>query len=131
MDSNYDHTPESRDASLRNLRAVHPAHLADPDRYRRDGRPRKGFGKFVRRAAPVVGKFVKGAVLGVIDGIPGASQVLSTVTGPKKVNGYEPVTRLVTGWATVALVGMAFAMKLTGNVNGIELFAILRMIFGL
>lgn len=109
----------------------HPAHLANPDEFRRDGRRRKGLGRFIRKAGPVIGKFAKGAVLGVIDGIPGASQVLSTVTGPKKVNGYEPVTRLVTGWATVAMVGMAFAMKLTGNVDGIELFAILRMIFGM
>lgn len=131
MDHNYDHTPYSRDGAPRHLREAHPAHLANPDKFRRDGRPRKGIGRFLRKAGPVMGKFAKGAVLGVIDGIPGASQVLSTVTGPKKVNGYEPVTRLVTGWTTVAMVGMAFAMKLTGNMSGVELFAILRLIFGL
>lgn len=130
--SNKPNTPQDSDRPWLGLaRDVHPNHITDPVAFRRDGRPRRGFGRFVRQAAPVVGKFAKGAVLGIIDGIPGASQVLSTVTGPKKVNGYEPVTRLVTGWATVAMIGMAFTMKLTGQVDNITLLAILRMIFGM
>lgn len=98
--------------------------------YRKDGRERKPFGKWLRRSAPVAGKFLKGVALGVIDGIPGVSQVASTVSAGRKVNNFDPVVRVTVGWATVVMVGMAFALRLSGHLDNLSMLQVLRILCG-
>jgi len=90
--------------------------------------PRTGFGRFLQRAAPAVGRVAKSIALGAADGVPFVSQVISTVTAPRKVNNVSQPIRLMSGWATVCLVGMAMVMKLWGHVDAATLVTILRIL---
>jgi len=102
----------------------------DPLNFRRDGKRRTGVGRFLFKAAPVAGRVLKGIALGVVDGIPGVSQVVNTKLANKQVNGFSQPARIVMGWSTVVLFGMTFAAKMHGDIDGLTLLAILRMLFG-
>jgi len=103
----------------------------DTVEFRKDGTRRKKFGRWLHKAYPVVGKVIAGAAWGIIDGIPMVSQVASTLTAGKPVNGFDKGTRVIVGWATVGMVGMTFLMKLTGSIDGFTMLAILRMFIGM
>ena len=101
----------------------------DPAMFRRNGKPRTGVGRFLYKSGPAIGRIAKGLVLGVVDGIPGVSQVVSTLTADKKINSFDKPVRIVTGWATVGLVGMSFALKMSGHIDNVTLLQMLRMFF--
>jgi hypothetical protein len=74
------------------------------------------------------GKLWRSVLLGVADGVPGLSQV---VTAVEKFRGSDPVPvgpRLLVGWSTVALMGMLLAARLFGDFSVEELAKLLRIV---
>lgn len=110
--------------------ARHLINMADPANFRRDGKRRSGLGRFLHKAAPVALRITKGAALGVLDGIPVVSQILSTVTADKHVNNFNKPSRILVGWSTVFLVGMAFTMNITGQIDAFIMLRLVSMFLG-
>lgn len=121
----------SRDGYPEDRRTVSDKFLIDPENYRRDGRERTRFGKWLRRSAPVLGRTVLQAGRGVLDGIPGVSQVVNTVLPVRPRTSIEASTRIMVGWSTVVLVGMAVLLKLTGHIDSFTLLKLVLAFMGL
>lgn len=97
------------DAALKNA--------LDPVHYRKDGRPRRKFGRWLRENGPAIGRTVMQVGRGVVDGIPGVSQVVNTLMPAKPQSPAQSGTRILVGWATVVMVGGAMLMKVTGQID--------------
>jgi len=98
--------------------------------FRRNGQARKPLGIWLRKAAPVALRVVKGAALGIVDGIPGVSQVVNTVTAGQKVNGFSPVARVTFGWSTVGLIVMLFGLRYFGQLQDDLMITLMRIFLG-
>jgi hypothetical protein len=106
-------------------------HLMDPVNYRRDGRERKGFGKFLKQHGPAIGRTALQIGRGVVDGIPGVSQVVNTLLPQKHVTPAQAGTRILVGWATVAIVGGIMLMKVTGQIDSWTMLQLLLAVLGM
>jgi hypothetical protein len=106
-------------------------HLMDPENYRKDGRERKGFGKFLQKHGPAIGKTVLQVGRGVVDGIPGVSQVVNTLLPQKHVTPAQAGTRILVGWATVVMVAAAMLMKVTGQIDTWTMLQLILAFIGL
>lgn len=98
----------------------------DPFNFRRNGKPRSGFGKWLKRNGPTIGRTTVQVVRGIADGIPGVSQVVNTAFPAKPRTPGEAGTRILVGWSTVLLVAMAMVMKLYGH---IDTWTMVKLIF--
>jgi hypothetical protein len=74
------------------------------------------------------GRILRSVLLGVADGIPGVSQVVTAVERFKSTDPTPVGPRLVVGWTTVAVMGMAIAARLWGNFSVEELLRLLQIL---
>lgn len=74
------------------------------------------------------GRLWRSVLLGVADGIPGVSQVVTVVEHLKQPNAAPIVPRLVVGWTTVAMMGMLIAARLSGGFGWDELLKLLSVL---
>lgn len=74
------------------------------------------------------GRLWRSVVLGVADGVPGVSQVVTAIEhfGKKEAPPVGP--RLVVGWTTVVLMGMLIAARLWGGFGWDELLRLLGVV---
>jgi hypothetical protein len=74
------------------------------------------------------GRLWRSVLLGVADGIPGVSQLV-TVAEHLKENKPAPILpRLVVGWTTVAMMGMLIAARLWGGFGWDELLKLVTLL---
>jgi hypothetical protein len=76
-----------------------------------------------KKTPTLAGRILRGVLRGVLDGLPGVSQVANVIRqhkaekeAPQPVATDEPVTRTLTGWLT--LVGVVAGL-VTGLANGV------------
>lgn len=74
------------------------------------------------------GRLWRAAALGVADGIPGLSQIVTAVEHMKDQKGVPVGPRLVVGWSTVVVIGMLLASKIWGGLGWDELLRLVGMI---
>jgi hypothetical protein len=74
------------------------------------------------------GRLWRSVLLGVADGVPGVSQVVTAVENFHKKDAPPVGPRLVVGWTTVALMGMLIAAKLWGGFGWDELLRLLGVV---
>lgn len=74
------------------------------------------------------GRLWRAAVLGVADGIPGLSQVVTAIEHFKDPKGVPVGPRLVVGWTTVAMMGMLIAARIWGGFGWDELIKLLGLL---
>lgn len=75
-----------------------------------------------------IGRLWRSVLLGVADGIPGVSQVVTVVEHLQKPNAAPILPRLVVGWTTVAMMGMLIAARLWGGFGWDELVRLLGLL---
>lgn len=75
-----------------------------------------------------IGRLWRSVLLGVADGIPGVSQVVTVVEHLKKPDTPPILPRLVVGWTTVVLMGMLIAARLWGGFGWDELLRLLGVV---
>lgn len=74
------------------------------------------------------GKLWRSALLGVADGVPILSQVVTAVERFKSPDPTPVGPRLVVGWSTVAVMGMIIAARLFGNFSLDELLRLVGLL---
>ena len=86
----------------------------------------------------LAGRILRGVLRGVIDGLPGVSQVANVIRQhqaekreAEQVPSDEPVTRTVTGWLTLAGVVLGFGSALAGGSLDCESLRAILQFFGL
>lgn len=75
-----------------------------------------------------LGRLWRAAALGVADGIPGLSQIVTAVEHMKDHKGIPVGPRLVVGWSTVVIIGMLLASKIWGGLGWDEIFQLVATI---
>lgn len=74
------------------------------------------------------GRLWRSVLLGVADGIPGVSQVVTVVEHLKKPDAPPILPRLVVGWTTVVMMGMLIAARVWGGFGWDELVKLLGVV---
>lgn len=74
------------------------------------------------------GRLWRSVLLGVADGIPGVSQVVTVVEHLKKPDAPPILPRLVVGWTTVVMMGMLIAARVWGGFGWDELVKLLGLL---
>ena len=82
------------------------------------------------RERSAFGKFWRSAILGVADGIPVVSQIVTFAEHMKRKDTPPAGPRLVVGWSTVVIMGMLMAAKMWGNFSLEELIRLVRFLIG-
>ncbi len=106
-------------------------HLLDPGAYRKDGRKRRGFGRFLHRHGPSIGRTLVQVGRGVLDGVPGVSQVVNTLVPRLPSSPAAAGTRILVGWSTVALVAFAMLMKASGQIDAYTMLKLILAFLGI
>lgn len=106
-------------------------HDLDPDNYNRKGKKRTGIGRWLKTNAPVIGRTVLQAGRGVLDGIPGVSQVVNTLDPQPPRSPVAAGARILVGWSTVVLIAMTMLMKLTGHIDTFTMFRLILAMLGI
>lgn len=74
------------------------------------------------------GRLWRSALLGVADGVPGVSQVVTAIEHMGKKDTPPIFPRLVAGWSTVVLMGMLLAARIWGGFGWSELKELLALL---
>lgn len=74
------------------------------------------------------GRLWRSALLGVMDGVPGLSQVVTAVEHFGKKDQPPVGPRLVVGWSTVVLMGMLLAARIYGGFSVEEFMRLLSLL---
>lgn len=74
------------------------------------------------------GRLWRSALLGVADGVPVVSQVVTAIEHFGKKDAPPVGPRLVVGWTTVALMGMLIAARIWGGFGWDELLRLLDVV---
>ena len=106
-------------------------HLIDPVSYRKDGRKRRAFGMFLHRHGPSIGRTLVQVGRGVLDGVPGVSQVVNTLVPRLPSTPAAAGTRILVGWSTVALVAFAMLMKVSGQIDAYTMLKLILSFLGI
>jgi hypothetical protein len=75
-----------------------------------------------KRTPTLTGRILRGIARGIVDGLPGVSQVANVIRQHKAEQSAavptstdEPVTRTLTGWLTLGAVAVGFASSLASG----------------
>lgn len=74
------------------------------------------------------GRLWRSALLGVADGVPVVSQVVTAIENFGKKDAPPVAPRLVVGWTTVVLMGMLIAARIWGGFGWDELLRLLGVV---
>lgn len=80
------------------------------------------------RTRSTFGRLWRSILLGVADGIPGVSQVVTAVERFRSDDPAPVGPRLVVGWTTVAFMGMIIAARIWGHLSWEELLRLLAVL---